>query len=138
MNTPTLALCLALAAPAFAQQVILNNGKQKVEVNTGGASVTEEDGDGDTFRLQGLGGKKTHACTAGQDVEVEGTSHDLTLTGECGTVEVEGTSNRVEVEAAKKIKVEGASNSVLWQRGVGGKDPKITRAGLNNSVAKKK
>src|SRR5687767_8537841 len=106
MNTPTYALCLLLAVPALAQGVTVKNGKQKIEVDTAGASVTEEGGDGDTFRLQGLGGKKSHACAAGQDVEVEGTGHDLTLTGECGTVEVEGTNNTVDVEAAKKIKVE--------------------------------
>jgi hypothetical protein len=80
----------------------------------------------------------TLAAGAQGQVQVNGSGHDLTVTGECESVEVNGAGNTVRVEAAGVLKVSGMSNSVTWKRGIGTAKPKVSRSGLNNSVRQDK
>jgi hypothetical protein len=95
--------------------------------------------DGSKLEINGVNRKDTLRCASTSKVEINGTGHDLTLVGECDEVEVNGSSNRVKVEAAKSIEVNGTSNTVTWKRGVGSaKQPKVERSGIGNKVSKEK
>ena len=85
----------------------------------------------DTLNVAGVGEQWTRPCD-GHDVIVDGVSHNVSLTGECRTVTINGSSNQVAVEAAVKIVVNGTDNAVAWQRGVRTKKPRIALRGLNN------
>jgi hypothetical protein len=80
----------------------------------------------------GVGRVETIECQ-GQAVEVSGTSHDLTLLGECPHVEVNGVGNTVRVELARHIEVSGINNKVIWSQGISGR-PQIEQSGVNNIV----
>lgn len=74
-------------------------------------------------------------CNGG-DIEINGASGTFVLTGDCGTLTVNGATNLVHVEAASKIRVTGAGNRVFWVRGAGkAKKPNIKNTGLGNQLA---
>ncbi|MBN1208712.1 MAG: DUF3060 domain-containing protein [Myxococcaceae bacterium] len=120
----------------------------QIEAQTGddddddSTSATVNVGDGESsdsvIEINGVGRKQTIRCGPKSRVEINGTSHRLTLTGECEHVAVHGTSNKVKVEAAATIEVHGTNNAVTWERGVGAEKPKVSRSGLNNKVSQKK
>jgi hypothetical protein len=57
----------------------------------------------------------------------------VTLTGECGEVEVHGTGNNVAIDAAATLDVHGTGNNVTWRRGAGGApEPKVKLKGMGN------
>lgn len=80
----------------------------------------------------GVGGAETVECR-GQAVQVNGTSQDLTLLGECPDVQVNGMGNTVRIELARKIDVNGMNNKVVWGQGISGA-PRVATAGMGNSV----
>jgi hypothetical protein len=104
--TPYLILAMALALPSVGQATITKN-------NVGG-----------TERVQ---------CR-GEDVQVNGSSAELILLGECPDVQVNGMSNTVKIELAKNIQVNGMSNKVIWEQSLVGAKPRIQTSGVGNSV----
>ena len=86
--------------------------------------------------INGSAQSGTRACQAGQNVVVNGSKHDLKLTGECARVTVNGSDNVVGVEAAAKLTVSGMGHTVTWQRGAGdAKAPKIVKSGMRHRIA---
>ncbi|MCA9567484.1 MAG: DUF3060 domain-containing protein [Myxococcales bacterium] len=85
--------------------------------------------------IQGAGLQKTHACSAGQDITVQGSAHELVLTGDCGVVDIQGASNEVKVDGVARLVVSGSMNKVVWSRNLSGQ-PKlpIQKTGTMNEV----
>jgi hypothetical protein len=105
----------------------------------GGADVETEDESageaaGATQELSGSGMQETLRCSPNTEVNISGSDNDITLTGECKRVSVDGSTNKVKVEAVATIDVTGSENQVTWKRAVGAKKPKVNRTGHNNKV----
>jgi hypothetical protein len=92
----------------------------------------------DAITIVDNGATITHECHDGTDVDVMGNENHVTLTGACGKVSVSGNENSVAVEAAAAIVALGNENTVVWEKGAGGKAPKITNLGTKNKISKKK
>jgi hypothetical protein len=92
-----------------------------------------------------------HDCATDPEVSINGSRVELTLSGACTKlaingssctvgvasaikVAVNGSSNVVTVDAADKIAVTGSSNKVTYRRGVTKKKPKVAILGSKNSV----
>ncbi|MBT9583563.1 DUF3060 domain-containing protein [bacterium] len=103
--------------------VSINAGQGSIPVD--GASSTETEGD--KLVIEGVGDKKTYKVDH-KEVEINGTGHNLKLTGSVTGLEVNGTSNTVEVEKVEDVEVNGTGNNVLYA----GPKPKIELNGLGN------
>ena len=84
------------------------------------------------FHVEGTGNTRIMECR-GEDAYIEGSNNQVTLTGQVGTLHVEGVGNRVSVVNAKKIQVSGSSNRVEWS----GNLPDVSSEGVNNDVREK-
>jgi len=73
---------------------------------------------------------------AGRDVSLMGSHCNLQLVGECGTVSVSGSHNKVGIETAERIELTGSYNHVSWESGPEGRRPKISNLGHKNDVSK--
>lgn len=110
------------------------------EDSLGGADVEDEDAQGDEkpaegkLEISGMGGNETHRCTPKTEVEINGSDNQVTLTGDCKSINVSGANNKVKAEGVATIDVSGSGNEVTWKRAVGGKKPKVSRTGVNNKV----
>lgn len=100
-----------------------------------GASAGGEQQAGAELVLSGSGSQETHRCSPKTAVNISGSDNDITLTGECKSVSVNGSTNKVKVEAVATIDVTGSDNQVTWKRAVGAKKPKVNRTGHNNKVS---
>ncbi|WNG37204.1 DUF3060 domain-containing protein [Archangium violaceum] len=146
---------LLLASGTAAAQASVKVGKNgQVEVKAGNASVTtdgaevnsqvgaevqaEGNGEGATagaqLEIAGSSSQETHRCSPKTEVNISGSDNEITLTGECKSVSVNGSSNKVKVEAVAAINVTGSENEITWKRAVGAKKPKVNRLGVNNKV----
>jgi hypothetical protein len=103
--------------------VVIDTSTASVAVS--GASSNQEEGD--KLVIDGVGDKQTYAAE-NKAVEVNGTGHHLKLTGSVTELEVNGTSNTVEVDKVAEIEVNGTGNQVLYA----GPKPKIQLNGLGN------
>lgn len=150
---------------AQSANVSVADNEKKVSVSTGGASVeikksgegsksvsisangievsssnkgSEKAGDPaeDVVKIQGANHNQSYECK-GRSFEVAGTSNTVNLTGDCQSLRVAGTANRVSVESVATINVGGIRNQVTWERGVNDKPPSISTSGIDNSVSKK-
>ena len=79
--------------------------------------------------------KRTIDCKGG-GVTINGDKNQVTLTGQCSTLKVNGNENIVNVEAVAEISTWGNRNNVTWRRGAGGKPPKISNPGTANNIKK--
>jgi len=81
-------------------------------------------------------GNNVNQPCKGGDIDINGASGSYVLTGDCGTVAVNGATNTVYLEAPAKIRVTGAGNKVVWVRGAGkAKKPNIKNTGVGNQLA---
>lgn len=110
-------------------QVIAGNGGAPAQSGSSGDVAAD-----DRLVFDSLGGTYTVACE-GRDVDVTGAGVTLTLTGECGTVNVIGATNTITVEAVEAVEATGAGNTVRWGRAVGGDTPRVESTGFGNDVA---
>lgn len=84
--------------------------------------------------VSGFGYHRTFPCN-GRKLEVAGTGHVITTTGECSYVEVSGADNTVDVSIIPKgnLEVSGSGHTVRWKglaetrQDISGADHKITR-----------
>jgi hypothetical protein len=86
-----------------------------------------------TLRVQSSGVTRTIECK-GRSVQIDGSSNDITLLGDCPSVVVNGTGQDVKVERAGSIRVAGVGNTVVWGEALEGNRPRVRSAGINNSV----
>ncbi|MES2318179.1 MAG: DUF3060 domain-containing protein [Pseudomonadota bacterium] len=122
MNSKLFALtsivALSFASHAYAQQA---------EVG----AIEEND---KIISVSGSGYHRTFPCN-GRKLEVAGSGHVISTTGECSNVEVSGADNTVEVAIASKgtLEVSGTTNSVRWKssgkikQDISGSEHKVTR-----------
>jgi hypothetical protein len=76
-----------------------------------------------------------HECGLNGEVFIDGNGNTITLSGECLTVALNGSSNTVMIEAVASILLNGDGNQVIWQRALTGSSPTVVRLGANNTVA---
>jgi hypothetical protein len=60
-----------------------------------------------------------HACASGASIELDGSSRSFFIEGRCGTVYVRGDGNTVHLQRAVSLNVQGQSDSVTVDDGVG-------------------
>ena len=97
---------------------------------TSEVSETPEQGGG-TETIDESGLTRTVDC-ANQGVVINGSANDLTFTGTCASVTVNGSSNEVRVADVGEIVVNGSANKITWADG----DPKTSDNGQGNSISK--
>lgn len=105
--------------------------------------------------ITGSAEQVTHDCGADPVVVVSGSSNQLTITGACTSISVQGSANRLTVAAVTavmiqgstnqlaldqvdKIRVQGVGNRVDYKRPLAAKKVKVSRQGLNNRIRKVK
>ena len=84
--------------------------------------------------VSGQGHRRSFPCN-GRKLEVMGSGHVISTTGECTYVEVTGADNTVDVAIAPKgtLEVAGSNHTVRWKaasepkQDISGADHKITR-----------
>lgn len=86
------------------------------------------------IHIVGVGQGTTVACE-GRDVVVEGTEHDLTFTGDCASLTLTGTSNKVAIDLRPGaiVAVNGTDQTVKWRSP---KAPTVRVTGIDNHVSK--
>lgn len=84
-------------------------------------------------------GQTTDLDCGGKTATIVGASNEMTITGNCQLLSIEGASNRVHVAMAKNglIRVTGASNEIHWTTPDGSR-PRLQITGADNRVAKAK
>jgi hypothetical protein len=85
----------------------------------------------------GQGATKSRECADGV-TRVDGVGERLRLTGECSSVVVSGSGNRVTIERTASINVSGMNNTVEWEESLEGDKPKVISSGIGNSVTRAK
>ncbi|MEZ4239162.1 MAG: DUF3060 domain-containing protein [Myxococcota bacterium] len=90
---------------------------------------------GQGYVIDGSNAATGHACAAGEAVTVNGSSLTVRLTGDCGVVEVVGSTNHVTVDGVASVRVTGSDNDVTWARNLSGSKrlPKVL-VGTGNKV----
>lgn len=84
-------------------------------------------------KINGYGVRRTYACNGG-DLDINGSNHVIKLEGACGRVTVNGMGQRIYIESARAIAVNGMNQEVGWVHGVDGSDPHVASDGLGNKV----
>ncbi|WP_184714699.1 DUF3060 domain-containing protein [Caulobacter sp.] len=86
------------------------------------------------IHIAGVGQGNTVACE-GRGVIVDGTEHNLTFTGNCASLKLNGTDNKVMIDLAPgaPVVVTGTDQTVRWRSS---KAPQVRMNGVDNSVSK--
>lgn len=74
----------------------------------------------------------------GREIVVAGNRSQLTLTGDCPVVSVNGNHNQITISNAASIEIAGNENQVTWGAAVSGSAPAIANAGRSNSITQGK
>lgn len=98
------------------------------------AQVGSVDLSPDLIEIAGEGHKRTIPCQ-GRRVEIQGTNHDITLTGVCAGLELTGVDNKVSITLTPDavLQVSGAGQVVRW-RSSG--QPRQIVDGIDNTVTR--
>lgn len=83
-------------------------------------------------QLTGSAETVTHDCATDPVVVVAGSTNQLTTTGTCTTITIQGSSNTLTIAAASTINVQGSSNQLTI-----GQVDKLRLQGVSNQVAYK-
>jgi hypothetical protein len=90
------------------------------------------------FPVNGNNGAVQHACTAGEKVDVNGNGNTVTLTGDCGRVNVIGNTNTVSIDGLSKLVATGSNNSITWARNLSSKNKlPVSNLGIGNTITKR-
>jgi hypothetical protein len=128
-------MCLALSAGAQGP------GSGKVDRNAAehAADAATVDTTSSTIELSGSGRHETIACTGGTEVAINGSDNNITLSGDCKSVSVTGSTNQVTAEGMGALSVIGSDNTVTWKHALGkAQKPKVSTTGSGNRVSKVK
>lgn len=80
--------------------------------------------------LSGPAADGTHDC-AGGGVTIQASGVQTTLTGDCATLTIEGSDNRISAERVTSVAIRGDGNTVTHAPGI---TPMISQVGENNSI----
>jgi hypothetical protein len=116
--------------------VTSSDGNVEVDVANGTIAVTDVNFSEEVITVDGMGGSQTFDC-AGKNVVVNGTQLDLTLTGICGTIEINGATNTITVDAVRSLVLNGLGNKVMYVYTLNSTEPTAELTGLNNTVERK-
>jgi hypothetical protein len=79
--------------------------------------------------------RTTQDCGDGKSVNINGYQNDITLTGSCGKVILNGWGNTIHMEEVAAIEVGGHTNTLTWERGRNVRRPTVQiDSGMDNSV----
>ena len=79
--------------------------------------------------------RTTQDCGDGKAVNINGYQNDITLTGSCSKVTLNGWGNTIRIEEVASIEVTGHTNTLTWERGRNVSKPSVQiDSGMNNSV----
>jgi hypothetical protein len=78
--------------------------------------------------------QKLNLDCAGRPVTIKARLSEITLTGNCGPLEVVGPQNNIKVDATPLITVTNFGNSIRWINKVNDKAPRIKDEGTFNSI----
>ncbi|MFC3299374.1 DUF3060 domain-containing protein [Arthrobacter agilis] len=84
---------------------------------------------GAEHKITGSADPVTVECTDGGDIDIEADNVDLTITGDCEDVEIDGDENTITGGNAETLDIEGDGNTVAT-----GTVPEVSVDGDNNSV----
>lgn len=88
-----------------------------------------------TWKLDASESAYSYVCGGDDWVAINGSGNTVTVSGECALLEVNGSDNRIAIEAVATIRVSGNNNDVRYARAVKGKKkPVIKVKGAANSV----
>ena len=74
-------------------------------------------------------------CGDGKVVNINGYQNDITLTGSCSKVTLNGWGNTIHIEEVASIEVMGHTNTLTWERGRNIRKPVVQiDSGMDNSV----
>ena len=98
-------------------------------------SVNTEQTTGNTLNLVVSGRHLTRDCGDGKVVNINGYQNEITLTGRCSIVALNGWGNHLYIEETSSIQVSGHANAVTWARTSKGKRPSTSILnGYDNSI----
>ena len=79
--------------------------------------------------------RTTQDCGDGTVVNINGYENDITLTGSCSKVTLNGWGNTIHIEEVAAIEVMGHTNAFTWERGRNITKPAVQiDSGMDNSV----
>lgn len=91
---------------------------------------------GEAVSVNGDDQKKSVSCKKFSDAEINGYRNVITIKGPCRQIIINGESNRVYIDAAMTIMVNGDTNTIIYSRYVNGKRPIIKDNASGNSFEK--
>ncbi len=91
---------------------------------------------GDAITVNGYEKRQSVTCTTFNPVTVNGRRNDVTVTGPCRQIMINGDNNTIKMDAAAAIILNGEHNNVEYSRYANGKRPTVTDNGDDNSVEK--
>jgi len=81
-------------------------------------------------------GKKSLACKEYNRVMINGDRNEVSITGVCGQIMINGHGNKVTAVAAAEIVLYGTQNEVTYTKIANGKRPIVTDSSGSNTVSK--
>lgn len=82
------------------------------------------------------GGRTTTMACSEETTRIDGIGQRVRLTGECPTVVVSGSGNRVVVERVGSLNVSGMDNQVRWEHSLQGDAPRVVSSGIKVVVTR--
>jgi hypothetical protein len=90
---------------------------------------------GDAITVNGYE-KRRLTCAKFNRVAVNGERNEVTITGPCSQMMINGDNNTVKMDAAAEIVINGEHNKVEYARYANGKRPFVTDNGGDNAIEK--
>jgi hypothetical protein len=139
MLRPVLAIGLVFFVGLGVVMADEKNDDVDASLSSGGnvADLTADHDDGYMVVINESNLTRVIDCS-GANVRINGNDNELRLRGDCGKVKVIGSYNEIKIEAASSISSLGSYNEIFWERGIGGKTPRISSLGSDNSIEKAK
>jgi hypothetical protein len=95
----------------------------------------------------------THHCAESQNIAIEASQETFRITGPCGKIIVKGADNKLTVESAKSVDIDGpgnlldidavddvkaasAGNTIIYKRGLTRPTSNVVTLGDNNKIVR--